>query len=664
MSVNMDRPAEPPGKDALDFAEALAPNIDAAVGWLVSEQKGDGHWCAELEGDTILESEYVLLMAYLGRHRTRDCTEACKYMLTRQNDEGGWAIYPGGPSELSATVKAYYALKLTGLSTDDPRMVKARNWILSRGGAMRCNSFTRFYLALLGQIPYSDTPSVPPELLYFPKKLPFSIYAMSSWTRDMVVTLSIMSALKPCRKLAGAEGIEELFVPGVVSTPDLGPRGLTWKRFFFAADRGLKLYEKYAPKFLRNRSVKAAERWMLEHLENSDGLGAIFPPMVYTIIALKALGYADDSSLQRWAMDKLDELLIREHGMVRIQPCFSPVWDTAIAALAVSDGGLPGEDSSLHKASRWLLDKEIRVKGDWAVRGPDVEPSGWHFQYANQFNADIDDTAMVLLALKRGPETLSEETNAATRRAVAWLLGMQNRDGGWAAFDIDIDNEVLTAVPFADHNAMLDPSCVDITLRIVELLGVLGFDRSHPSIVKALDYLWKTQEPEGCWFGRWGVNYVYGTWQALQGLQAIDFPMDDARVRKAVEWLKAVQQPCGGWGETCASYDDPSLKGKGTPTASQTAWALLGLIAAGDARSEAVRRGIEWLKERQTPEGDWPEADYTGTGFPKVFYLKYHYYRVSFPLMALARYRATIAGHAPSRRHATQRGKAPNLTHA
>lgn len=623
----------------------LDVTIDAVNDWLLAQQKSDGHWCAELEGDTILESEYILMMAFLGRHRSQECVRSAKYMLTLQNPEGGWAIYPDGPTELSATVKAYYALKLAGFSIDDPRMVKARELILSSGGAMRCNSFTRFYLALLGQIPYGDTPCVPPEIIFLSHRLPFSIWAMSAWTRDMVVALSIISALKPCRKLQGDEAIDELFVAGVRSTPDLGKRMLSWKRFFYVMDKGLKVYEKVAPKFVRGRAVNACKRWMLEHMENSDGFGAIFPPMVYTVIALKALGYSDEHNLQQWALSKLEELLIEENGLIRIQPCFSPVWDTAIAAIGVTDGGLPGDHPAMKKATRWLLDKEIRVKGDWHLRGPKhVEPTGWHFQYANQFYADIDDTAMVLLALQRGPGSDSDEIRAATSRGVAWLLEMQNRDGGWAAFDIDIDNEVLTQVPFADHNAMLDPSCVDITLRIVELLGVMGYDRHHPRIARALDYLWKTQEPEGCWFGRWGVNYIYGTWQALQGLHAIGYPMGDLRVQKAAQWLKSVQQPCGGWGETCASYDDASLKGTGKATASQTAWALLGLISAGEQGSEAVVRGVRWIMSEQNKDGIWDEPEFTGTGFPKVFYLKYHYYRAYFPLMALGRYRKALAG--------------------
>ncbi|MFM1801311.1 MAG: Squalene--hopene cyclase, partial [Planctomycetota bacterium] len=352
-------------------------------------------------------------------------------------------------------------------------------------------------------------------------------------------------------------------------------------------------------------------------------------------------------------------LLIEENGMIRIQPCFSPVWDTAIAAIGLSDAGMAPDHTSMKRATRWLIDKEIRIKGDWQFRGPShLEATGWHFQYDNQFYADVDDTAMVLLALQRGPSADGAEIRSVTSRGVAWLLGMQNSDGGWAAFDIDINNEVLTQVPFADHNAMLDPSCVDITLRIVELLGVLGFDQSHPAIVRALEYLWKNQEPEGCWFGRWGVNYIYGTWQALQGLQSIGFPMNDPRVQKAVGWLKKVQQSNGGWGETCASYDNPVYKGTGTVTPSQTAWAVLGLIAAGEAHSESVARGIHWLQTHQSESGVWDEPVYTGTGFPKVFYLKYHYYRAYFPVMALGRYQKAIAAM-PSR----QTGRAiPNTS--
>jgi squalene-hopene/tetraprenyl-beta-curcumene cyclase len=381
---------------------------------------------------------------------------------------------------------------------------------------------------------------------------------------------------------------------------------------------------------------------MLNHFENSDGLGAIFPPMIYTVIALKCLGYQPDSAPVQWALRQLEDLLIEEDGTVRVQPCVSPIWDTALATIALADAKLPAYHPALLRAVRWLLDKEVRIAGDWQVRRPGIEPSGWHFQFHNECYPDIDDTSMVLLALQRTALADDPDVRAATRRGIDWILAMQNRDGGWAAFDVDINNQVLTKVPFADHNAMLDPSCADITARNLEILGTLGYRADHPAIARALDYLWSTQEPQGCWYGRWGVNYLYGTWQVLQGLRAIEFPMGHPSVRAAVAWLESVQQPDGRWGESCRSYDDPAWMGRGEPTASQTAWALLGLIAAGPADSDAVRRGIQALLATQQPDGTWDESAFTGTGFPRVFYLKYHMYRVYFPLMAVARFRAAV----------------------
>jgi squalene-hopene/tetraprenyl-beta-curcumene cyclase len=339
----------------------------------------------------------------------------------------------------------------------------------------------------------------------------------------------------------------------------------------------------------------------------------------------------------------LDDLLIEENGKVRVQPCVSPVWDTGIAIIALADARLPDFHPALLSGVRWLLDKEVRIRGDWRVRRPGLEPAGWHFQFRNEHYPDIDDTAMVLLALHRTALVDTPEVRAATERGVNWLLAMQNRDGGWAAFDADIDNEVLTQVPFADHNAMLDPSCADITARVVELLGMLDYTAGHPSIARALDFLWKTQEPQGCWYGRWGVNYVYGTWQVLQGLKSLKFPMEHPPLQKAADWLESVQQPNGGWGESCRSYDDPEWMGRGETTASQTAWAVLGLIAAGRALGKAVSRGIQYLLSTQRPNGTWDENAFTGTGFPRVFYLNYHLYRIYFPLMAISRYQAALA---------------------
>jgi squalene-hopene/tetraprenyl-beta-curcumene cyclase len=634
-------PADESPSDELDAA------LDQTRNWLLDHQKPDGHWVGELEGDTILESEYVLLMAYLGREREPICRRLADYLLDRQRPEGGWAIYPGGPFELSASVKAYFALKLVGLPGSHPALIRARKLIQVAGGAQGCNSFTRFYLALLGQIPYAECPTVPPELALVPKHWGFSLSAMSAWTRTIVVPLSIWSAFRPLRAVEPERGVAELFRDDLPRATWKRRRGLNWESFFLGIDRVLKLLDRCLPRASRRAGIRAAHRWMLEHFEDSDGLGAIYPPMISTVIALKCLGYGDDHELMRWAFRHLDDLFIDDRRGLRVQPCVSPVWDTAIATIALADAGAAGSHPALRRAAGWLLDREIQHAGDWAARRPGVEPSGWNFQYQNGHYPDIDDTAMVLLALRRSTPNGDARGLAATRRAVNWLLAMQNRDGGWAAFDVDIDNEVLTKVPFADHNAMLDPSCADITARVLEVLGEQGYRAEHPAVAQALGYLWATQEPEGCWYGRWGVNYLYGTWQVLLGLRSIDFPMDHPRVRRAADWLESVQQDCGGWGEGCASYDDPALKAQGVPTASQTAWSVLGLIAAGRARSKSVRRGIEFLIATQNADGTWDEDQFTGTGFPSVFYLKYHYYRIYFPLMALARYRAALATEAP-----------------
>ncbi len=626
--------------------EAIEVAIERTRDWLLGRQEDEGYWVAELEGDTILESEYVLLMTFLGRETDEVSLRCARYIADHQLPDGAWAIYPGGPGEISASVKAYFALKLTGRSPEAPEMVRAREAILAMGGAHACNSFTRFYLALLGQIAYDETPCVPPELILLPPRLRFSLFAMSAWTRAIVVPLSIMSYHKPVRTLAPEQGIAELFLP---ERPTRNRGGLiSWHRFFLGLDRVLKWLDRRVPAAWRRPGLRAAHRWMMEHCEDTDGLGAIFPPMVYAVIALKCLGYADDSPEVQWAMEQLDDLQIAEGDRIRLQPCVSPVWDTAIATIAMADADLPASHPAWGRAIDWLLAKELRAAGDWAINGPKVEPTGWHFQFHNKFYPDLDDSAMVMLALSRSPMAADPAVEAATRRGLDWLLAMQNRDGGWAAYDVDIDNQVLTKLPFADHNAMLDPSCADITARVIELMGTLGYSLDHPSVCKALDYIWRNQEPEGCWYGRWGVNYIYGTWQVLQGLAAIDYPMDRPEIHRAVAWLEATQQPSGGWGETCRTYDDPSLKGTGDPTPSQTAWAVLGLVAAGRAETPAVRRGIAYLLDQQNADGSWDETSYTGTGFPRVFYLAYHYYRIYFPLMAISRYRAALERGAES----------------
>jgi squalene-hopene/tetraprenyl-beta-curcumene cyclase len=612
----------------------------------LEQQNSDGHWVGELQGDTILESEYVILMAFLGREGDERVHKAARYILTQQMAEGGWNNYPDGPAELSVSVKAYFALKLAGHNPRAPYMRRACAVIRSLGGAEKCNSFTQYYLALLGQYPYANCPTVPPEMLLLPRWAYINIYAMSSWTRTIVVPLSIFYAHKPVRRLPPELGVGELFLEAPHKPRWPHPptrRMLTWTNLFLGIDQALKALDAIGLGPIRAVAVRRAKEWMLEHLEDSDGLGAIYPPIIYTIICLRCLGYSDDSPEMRWAVKQLENLIIEEQDTVRLQPCFSPVWDTALTLIALADSGVSGKHPAMQSATRWLLDHEVRRPGDWSVSNPQLEPAGWFFEYRNGFYPDTDDTAMVLMALAKTGHASTPAGRPAAERAVHWLLGMQNDDGGWAAFDRNINREVLTQVPFADHNAMLDPSCPDITARVLEALGHFGHRTGTSPVDRALRFLAATQDPRGSWIGRWGVNYIYGTWQVLTGLASIGFDMDRPMVRKAVDWLKRVQQPGGGWGETCRSYDDPSLAGQGTPTASQTAWALMGLLAAGEAHSDEVQAGVDYLLSSQGRDGRWQEEQFTGTGFPKVFYLKYHMYSVYFPMIALARYESALS---------------------
>jgi squalene-hopene/tetraprenyl-beta-curcumene cyclase len=636
-------PNRSPSKGNAVRASPLQRAIDRARRCLLAMQQADGHWVGELQGDTILESEYVLLMAFLAREDEDVCRKAANYILKQQMAEGGWSNYPEGPADLSVSVKAYFALKLTGHDANASYMRRAHAVIHSLGGAVGCNSFTKFYLALLGQFPYANCASVPPEMVLLPRWSYINLYAMSSWTRTIVVPLSIFSACKPVRRLPESKGIAELFLQAP-ETPlwPAKPSGrlLSWGNVFLGLDW---LYKKVEPWLgpIRRLALKRAAAWMREHLRESDGLGAIFPPMIYTVISLRCLGVADDAPEMKAALKQLEDLMIEEDDTVRLQPCFSPVWDTALTLNALADSELPNDHPAIERAASWLLAKEVRQAGDWSLTNAGLEPGGWFFEYRNAFYPDTDDTAMVLMALAKSGQANTPRGRPAVERGLRWLLGMQNRDGGWAAFDRDINREVLTRVPFADHNAMLDPSCPDITARVLEALGHYGYGVEHPQVRRAVDFLRQTQDERGCWIGRWGVNYLYGTWQVLCGLNRIGFDRGDAMVRHAVAWLQKVQQPGGGWGETCRSYDDPSLAGQGTPTASQTAWALLALLAAGESDSATVRTGIDYLTNTQGEDGNWREDLFTGTGFPKVFYLKYHLYRLYFPLMALARYQQT-----------------------
>jgi len=557
-------------------------------------------------------------------------------------------------------------------------MQRARDAILAHGGADVVNSFTRFYLALLGQISYKQCPAVPPEAVLLPKWFPINLYAVSAWSRTMIVPLSIMSAHQPVRAIDPDRGIRELFLKQPEKWPKLQCPGhedaswLSWDRFFRLCDRTVKFFEHRDWLPLRPRALRAAERWMLDRFAHSDGLGAIFPPMVWSTIALKCLGYDDQRPEIEYCRRQLLDLIIEDADSARIQPCKSPVWDTAITLRAMAATGEDSRTASLRSGVEWLLSQQIHRSGDW-TETVSAQPGGWCFEHANEFYPDVDDTIMAMMALGESmsasplpaddPQAASlrlvfgsrheslataldhaelvDRSQRAVARAQDWVLAMQNRDGGWGAFDRDNDREFLCHVPFADHNAMIDPSTPDLTGRVLEALAGRGRRVGDPSVDRAVAYCRATQEADGSWFGRWGVNYIYGTWQVITGLIAAGVPASDTMVAAAVNWLIAHQQADGGWGETAESYARPELRGRGPTTPSQTAWALLGLIAAGATEHESVQVGIDYLLRQQRPDGTWHEAEFTGTGFPRVFYLRYHMYPIYFPLLALAQYSRT-----------------------
>jgi squalene-hopene/tetraprenyl-beta-curcumene cyclase len=621
--------------DKLESGAALASRRSATH--LAGLQAADGHWCAELTADTTLESDYILFQLWL--HPPQDgkwspesrprIDRAVRSILARQLDDGGFNIYVGGPSEVSASVKAYFALKLAGLTADDPRMTRLRERILALGGIQAANSYVKVNLSLFDLYPREHCPSIPPEIALLPFNL---LYQMSSWTRAIVVSLAIVHSSNPRRPVPAGFTLDELWAPGV-SAALHRDSGITLHNIFLTVDAFLKWWERSGSKALRRKALERAKRWMLERLAQSDGLGAIYPPMMYSVMALDVLGHAANDPVRAEAQRQFDRLCVDDGERFFFQPCFSPVWDTAIGAYAIADA--EPDHASLGGAADWLLAREIRRKGDWSVKRPQTEPSGWAFEYRNEFYPDIDDTAMVLLALSRAGASDREAQRASVRRGMDWLLALQSKDGGWAAFDADNNWQFLSKVPFADHNAILDPTCADITGRVLEALAAHQLPQSHAAVRRGVEWLVKNQQPDGSWYGRWGVAYIYGTCFALRGLAASGESDREAHVLRGGEWLRSIQNADGGWGESCASYDNGVFTAAES-TPSQTAWAILGLIAGGDANSLSVRHGIEHLLQTQRADGSWSEELATGTGFPKVFYLNYRLYKDYFPLLALS----------------------------
>lgn len=620
-----------------------APDMEAliadAAGALKSRQMADGHWVWELEADTTIPAEYVLLLHFLGEPNGEEERKIGNYLRAQQSERhGGWPLFAEGDLDISATVKSYWALKIIGDDIDAPHMKRAREAILAHGGAARSNVLTRIWLALYGHVPWRALPVLPMALMVAPGWFPINLYKISYWSRTTVVPFLILYYLKPKARNPRGVSIAELFtVPpeedrGYVVNPTGHPLGT----FFLGLDHFLRWIEPAWPKWFQKRCLDKAVTWIVARLNDEDGLGGIFPPIVNTVMAFDTLGYGRDHPHYDAAWRATRKLLVIREDEAYCQPCLSPVWDTSLTAHALLEAGEAPDSEGMEKAFAWLAEREITdVQGDW-VEMKDAPASGWAFQYWNDYYPDVDDTAVVVMAMHRAD---AEKYKAPIARATQWVIDMQRPSGGWSAFETGKAYGYLDHIPFADHGAILDPETVDVSARCLSMLGQLGYERSHPVVARGLQYLRDEQEEDGSWFGRWGVNYVYGTWSALCALNAVGEDMEQAYVQKAVAWLRDQQQADGGWGEDCATYEDERRGEVKDSTPSQTAWAIMGLMAAGEVDTDAVARGAGYLQQAPRDGAKWDETLYTGTGFPHVFYLRYHGYSAFFPLWALARYR-------------------------
>ncbi|WP_310719865.1 squalene--hopene cyclase [Streptomyces lydicus] len=621
-----------------DTAESARRAAARATDYLLSLQDPAGWWKGDLETNVTMDAEDLLLRQFLGIQDPRTTEAAGRHIRGEQRPDGTWATFYGGPGELSATVEAYVALRLAGDAPDAPHMARASAWIREQGGVAAARVFTRIWLALFGWWKWDDLPELPPELLYLPKWFPLNIYDFGCWARQTIVPLTIVSAKRPVRPAPFA--LDELHVDPRRPAP---PRPLapatSWDGLFQRLDKALHLYHKVALRKLRGAAMRAAARWIIERQENDGCWGGIQPPAVYSVIALHLLGYDLDHPVLRTGLASLDRFAVwREDGARMIEACQSPVWDTCLATIALADAGVPADHPQLVKAADWMLAEQIRRPGDWSVQRPQLPSGGWAFEFENDNYPDIDDTAEVVLALRRVQHPDPQRGADAVQRAVRWNFGMQSRNGGWGAFDVDNTSPFPNRLPFCDFGEVIDPPSADVTAHVVEMLADVG--RAHdPRTRRGIAWLLAEQEPSGAWFGRWGTNYLYGTGSVLPALAAAGIPGSHPAVRRAVRWLEQVQNEDGGWGEDQRSYQDKERwAGRGASTASQTAWALMALLAAGERESEAVRRGVRWLTGTQRDDGSWDEPYFTGTGFPWDFSINYHLYRQVFPLTALGRY--------------------------
>jgi squalene-hopene/tetraprenyl-beta-curcumene cyclase len=629
-----------------EFVAKIDHTVDRAQRALLALQKPEGYWHAPLEANAEMNAEFIIFNHFMDTVDVETEARLKKHLLDTQSADGSWALYQGGEGYLSTTIESYFALKLTGMRAGDEPLAAARRWILSKGGIVNCGTLARFYLASMGQITWDATAALPVELSLFPNWFPFNIYELGSWARGTLMALMMLQSARPEKKIDYQRGILELYIEPPHFTKFKQPRGkslISLRNALNFADKALRFYDRHKIKSLRARALRHNENWLLEHQEANGSWGGIEPCYLLSAMALKANGYRNDHPVLKRAIEASYELIWHFDDHDLYMPCVSVNWDTGLAGRALLDSGVPGDHPAMKQTSQWLIDHQIFKKGDWSVKRPDLEPGGWAFEFHNDCYPDVDDSAVILSVLADSNPNDAAARERAIRVGANWVMGMQSNDGGFAAFDADNDSTWLNHLPLADVEAVTDPSCPDLTGRVLDMMGAVGYRNDHPVAKRAIEWLKKNQSAAGGWWGRWGINYIYGTSSALSGLRAIGVDMNEPWIKRAVAWLKSKQNPDGGWGESPLSDKDPAWHGRGTSTASQTAWAMIGLIAGESDLGEHAMRGVQWLSERQNEDGTWDESESTGNGFPNHFYLRYHLYPLYFPLMALGRFRKRLA---------------------
>ncbi|MBV8771026.1 MAG: squalene--hopene cyclase [Deltaproteobacteria bacterium] len=626
-----------------EFAAKLSFTIERAQRWLLEHQHPEGYWQAALEANGEMNAEFIIFNRFMGVAPDPALDRKLKkHLLDIQQPDGSWTLFPGGAGHLSTTIDAYFALKLAGMKAGDEPMMRCRRWVLAKGGIARAGTLARFYLAAMNQVPWAATPTLPVELALLPAWFPVNMYELSSWARATLFALMVLQAQRPVVSLDWRQGVLELYVQPPHFTKFKMPRGaqlFSLRNALLVTDKLLRWYDRNHQANLRARALRYAEQWLLEHQDANGSWGGIEPCYLLSPMALKALGYRNDHPVIVKGLAATRELIWDNGDSILYQPCISPNWDTALAAKALLDSGFDGQHPALRDAAKWLIAHQIFKRGDWSIKRPKLAGGGWAFEFYNDWFPDVDDSAVILMVLAHTAHDDERRRQLAVQAGCDWVLGMQWKNGGFAAFDADNNSQWLNHVPFADVEASTDPACADLTGRVLEMMAEVGYSVDHPVARRAIGWLKREQKPDGSWWGRWGVCYIYGTFSALSGLRAIGVSIREPWIGRAVQWLKSVQNPDGGWGETCSADRDPALKGKGNSTASQTAWAVIGLLAGEDELSDSVMRGVAWLMDRQNDAGSWDETEFTGTGFPNHFYLRYYMYPHYFPLMALGRLR-------------------------